>query len=83
MNLMAALFKSLPGIATRRREIRVKANKFRYEHWFAVVSDKGETHILTGSTGTVKRCTAEDQLRDDWTPFQEMPSVYKRKVKKL
>ena len=80
MTLMAALFKSIPGIATRRQAL---PGKDRYQHWFAVVSDKGDTHILSGKIGTVKRVTAEDQLRDDWTPFQEMPSVYKRKVKKL
>ena len=82
MKLIDALMKSLPGQATRRREIKVKAGKVKYEHYFAVVSDKGDSYILSGPTGTIRRVTAEDQLRDDWTPFQEMPSVYKRKVKK-
>ena len=82
MLLTVALLRSIPGIATRHRQIQGKAGHFRYEHFFAVVSDRGDVHILTGPNGTVRRLTAEDQAREDWEPFQEKPFNRPRSLKK-
>lgn len=56
--------------------------KKTFEHMFAVASKKGAVHILNGRIGTVRRITAEDQLRDDWEPFMEVPTLKKPKKKK-
>ncbi len=82
MLLTQALMRSIPGIATRHRQIKGKPGHFRYEHYFAMNTDRGEVYILAGPNGTIRRLTVEDQTREDWVPFQEKPFAKARSLKK-
>lgn len=85
MLLATALLRSLSGIATRRREIRVNAHATKYAYEFAVSTGKTKQrlviHIINGLNGAVRRTEAVDQLQTDWEPFQEIPALKGKKMK--
>ena len=78
MLLATALLRSMHGIATRSRICGKTAKGPKYEFYFAAVSDKRKVHILYGRVGYIRDMTAEDQSRQDWEPFGEVPDVRRR-----
>ena len=85
MLLTTALLKSMHHIATRRRQVGAigKRKKVVYEYLLAVASDRGVVNIFNGRNGTMRRVSDEDQLVNDWTPFQSSPDMRsKHQIKK-
>ena len=81
MLLTRALHASLPGIARRSKLVRHNARGGdTLEYWFAVFSDKQAVHVINGRNGTIREMRAEDNLYEDWEPFQQI-EIRKRKIK--
>lgn len=77
MLLTTALMTSMHHIATRRRPVGAigKRKKVVYEYLIAVASQRGVIHIFNGRNGTIRRVSQEDQMVNDWTPFQHFPDM--------